>query len=969
MYLDGVEDASGPRPEFKHQLPSAAGATLNIGSDADPGEAFDDFRIHDYSRTAQQIRGDYSGGADITVEPVLPMRDAQHVRIPLVIYPDERMAVRVTNFSSRARTVELGWRITDLNQPEFKLRKMGSRKVELPAGGNHVETVYVPKDEMTPYGLFEVATDVKEGGRVVSRRVRTFGAGPRPVDLSKVRDSDFGFGVWMGGCWVDDACGATGLPTYDRRSVEPLTYLGHKWERVAFSWCRIEKQRGQFDWTDTDALVAGARENHVSLMPCLAGSADWASSAPEGFTNEQLDKQFHAISGRHAYIPKDLKDWDNYVFQVVSRYKGSIKYWNVWNEPIGGGFLTGWDAAKHSNVPGASAQEARLYFDLVKTASLAAKRADPEAKIVIEPCWGTWMDNLTSFENGELFKIVDVFAWHWYSNTTEIGPEARIATIRSFTAPLRQKAGGAIHVWDTEGGGLANTPRRTNRPTTPDELRAEIARNNQAFQWMGWSADEWDHAGRTVRDFVVKWGEGVEKVFGGYYDCYSNMAQTGPNVCCWRDGSPVVTALATTVLIDTLGGARFVRKLDAPEGQYAYLFRNGGRHILVCWTTKGKGVMHLDLHAPAVTVTDILGNQARQETRNGMLTREVTGQPFYITGVSPDPRVLPERMTLALGAPLIAAGEKISLTAEINNPFDAPLRGELSLELPAGWKAEPAAGTVECRARESIRRVFNIVAPAGAADGDYEIGSVLVEKDSRTAKAARLKVKTPVGIPKVKAPPTIDGDLAKWNDSPVLAMDRREQVKIGLVDPNLRIIQPFVKHQDAWQGPKDLSGQVRLGWDETNLYIAAKVTDDDVMHNKLFFATGDCLEVFIDLGAVKSGPGTVSGMGQILQCWFIPPVEGSPKPECGVFQGGEKLVGAQVASKRTPGGYTLEIALPWSNVAGFKPVKGAILSAELGLNDADKNFKDGKEVKSKIMWHGGANAYGTTENYGLWRLV
>jgi hypothetical protein len=126
--------------------------------------------------------------------------------------------------------------------------------------------------------------------------------------------------------------------------------------------------------------------------------------------------------------------------------------------------------------------------------------------------------------------------------------------------------------------------------------------------------------------------------------------------------------------------------------------------------------------------------------------------------------------------------------------------------------------------------------------------------------------------------------------------------------------------------------------------------------------------LFIDLGAVKHGPGTTSGMGQIFQAFFIPPVAGSPQPECGVFQGGSKLAGVRIASKRTADGYTLEIALPWSNVPGFTPAKGAVLCADLAINDADENFKDAREVKSKILWHGDANAYATTANYGLWKL-
>ncbi len=965
LYVDGVKQADARKPESKAVLQTAAEGALTLGSNTELGETYDQLRVYNYARPAEQVRQDYQGGADITVEPILPMRDADHMRIPIVVYPDETMALRTSNFSGRDRTVELSWQITDLSQPEFKLKKMGGRKVELRAGGNHVETVYVPKDEMTPYGLFEVSAEVRETGKLLAKRVRTFGAGPRPVDLSKVPDTAFGFGVWNGN-WADE-CAGNAIPTYPPKSVEPLTRLGHNWERVTASWKWIEKEKGKFDWKAIDEVVASAKKKHVNLMPCLIQTPDWATNAPADLTDEKLAAM--GIGGRWSFLPKDMKDWDNFVFQIVSRYKGSVKYWNIWNEPCYGYNVAGWDAATNRRIPVGSAGEARLYFDLVKTASLAAKRADPDAKIVIEPCWGSWLDNLMKFDNGELVKLVDVYAWHWYPPKMEdLGPDAEmIRGIRDLTAPVKAKAGAAARIWDTEGC-LALAPRRTNRPTSLATLKAEIARNNKAFNWMGWGADEWSHADRTVRYYLLKWGEGVEKVMGGNYDCYSNIAQTIPNTCCWRDGSPVVTALATTVMIRTLDGAEFVRKLDVQEGHYAYLFRKGREHVLVCWTTLDKSTLVLDLRAPSATVMDLLGNSHPEETDKGILTREVTRTPFYVTGISGDVRVLPERLKLALGAPIVAAGGKVSLAVEINNHFDADLKADLSLKLPAGWTCQPTAAKVAAGPKGSFKSVFEITAPTGTADGPCEISAVLAEKGTATVKTAGIMVKTPVSIRKVAKVPVIDGDLAKWRDSSPLMMDRRDQVKVGLVDPNLLIIQPYLKHEDTWKGPKDCSGEIRLGWDEKNLYIAAKVTDNDVMHNKLFFATGDCLELFIDLGAIAHGPGTVSGMGQILQCWFIPPVAGSPQPECGVFQGCAKLVGVQVASKRTADGYTLEIALPWSNVAGFAPAPGAVLCADLAINDADKDYKDGKELKSKIVWHGGGDAYATTANYGIWKL-
>ena len=205
--------------------------------------------------------------------------------------------------------------------------------------------------------------------------------------------------------------------------------------------------------------------------------------------------------------------------------------------------------------------------------------------------------------------------------------------------------------------------------------------------------------------------------------------------------------------------------------------------------------------------------------------------------------------------------------------------------------------------------------------------------------------------------------LAAADDEP------RDQVKIGLVDPNLLVIQPYIKHEDVWKGPKDFSGEVRLGWDEKNLYIAVKVTDNDVDAQIALLRTGRLLRVVLRPGRDRAGVGTVSGMGKILQCWFIPPVAGSPQPEFGVFQGADKLVGVRVASKahgRRVHAGDRPALVECCRVSRRNEARCSV--SDMAINDADKDYQDGKEVKSKILWHGGGDAYSTTANYGLWKL-
>lgn len=91
---------------------------------------------------------------------------------------------------------------------------------------------------------------------------------------------------------------------------------GIAWARVDFSWNRIEPTRGIFEWGIYDTLVENANARNIFLHAMLVHAPQWANG------------------GRGSGYPaKDSSDWKNFVRAVVDRYKRTVKYWGVWNEP------------------------------------------------------------------------------------------------------------------------------------------------------------------------------------------------------------------------------------------------------------------------------------------------------------------------------------------------------------------------------------------------------------------------------------------------------------------------------------------------------------------------------------------------------------------------------------------------------------------------------------------------------------
>jgi hypothetical protein len=129
-----------------------------------------------------------------------------------------------------------------------------------------------------------------------------------------------------------------------------LKQAGVRWLRGFYEWQTIQPKQGYWNFALSDHLVENARANGIHLTGVFAYFAPWAS----------------ADGGTRKFPIKDIQFWRDYVTGLVGRYHSDIKYWEVWNE-FNGSFA-------EDGSPG-------IYADLVREASLAAKKIDPTTKI------------------------------------------------------------------------------------------------------------------------------------------------------------------------------------------------------------------------------------------------------------------------------------------------------------------------------------------------------------------------------------------------------------------------------------------------------------------------------------------------------------------------------------------------------------------------------------------------------------
>ncbi len=201
-------------------------------------------------------------------------------------------------------------------------------------------------------------------------------------------------------------------------------------------------------------------------------------------------------------------------------------------------------------------------------------------------------------------------------------------------------------------------------------------------------------------------------------------------------------------------------------------------------------------------------------------------------------------------------------------------------------------------------------------------------------------------VPRLSAPPTIDGNLEEWESLPAM--------RLG-TDP----VQ--AKYFPLWGGPLDLSAKAWLAWDENNLYFAAEVTDNvlqqDHVPDRMW--QNDSVQIALDplLDKVEGSPDdrefgwALLGEAMVPFCWR------------GTVQDLRLDFIAQVAKKPDGRGWIYEAEVPWSEM-NLKPQAGQQMGFSWMVNDSDGGRRDGW-----LEWAGGVGVDKDPAKFGVITLL
>ena len=222
----------------------------------------------------------------------------------------------------------------------------------------------------------------------------------------------------------------------------------HSWRVITpeTEWRGLQPQRNTWQFSALDSAVARAEKKGVEVMLTLGQTPPWAAARPM----EKVPNGWGASSE-----PRDMADWEHYVRTVVARYKGRIKYYELWNEPR-------FREVDPKRAVAGFTGSARQMVEMGAIVKRALEELDPEARL-ISPAVDARMIGLKRLEawlDAGGGSVSDVIAYHVYATTPEEIPRV-VSAIRGI---LKKHGLEHLEIWNTESGFLIETPDKQAKP-------------------------------------------------------------------------------------------------------------------------------------------------------------------------------------------------------------------------------------------------------------------------------------------------------------------------------------------------------------------------------------------------------------------------------------------------------------------------------------------------------------------------
>jgi hypothetical protein len=263
---------------------------------------------------------------------------------------------------------------------------------------------------------------------------------------------------WFFGMHIHRALTTTPWPTVRFKDLR-LWDTGTK-------WADLEPHRNDFHFGNLDRWVLLAEQHQVNVLLTFGKTPDWASTISRDGGGKP-----------EAGPPANMEDWRNFVRAVVTRYKGRIAAYEIWNEPS---FHDYWVGDVHTMV------------EMTREAAQIIHSVDPQAKVVSPSA--TTEDGLPWFrefvaEGGA--QYVDIIGYHFYVSPA---PPEKIPALVAQVRAIMEQQSIRLPIWDTETGWAKPKFFRDDYEASAWVARSQIMgwmAGLSRFYWYAWDNRDW----------------------------------------------------------------------------------------------------------------------------------------------------------------------------------------------------------------------------------------------------------------------------------------------------------------------------------------------------------------------------------------------------------------------------------------------------------------------------------------------
>ena len=538
--------------------------------------------------------------------------------------------------------------------------------------------------------------------------------------------------------------------------------------RMGDAWASLEPKPGEWHWAKQDRLVELAEKYGLETQPILgygpahATSPELQAAQTDAYRKHQADAWKITLFG-----PPEEAPWRRYVSEMVRRYRGRIRLYEVWNEPD----LGFWRGTTDE------------YIRLLRIAHEELQNADPSA-LLLTGGFATVLDHQGRSKNPDLQERVlseasdafDVHAFHQHGTFPEFqtAVDGELKQIRSKMTTPRPL------YFNETAISSAYIGERQQALTLVKKTVFAMARGAIGYTWYDLRNDGTDPVNMEHNYGLLTSGFQPKAAFAAYSE-----------------------------LIRRLQGSRFIQNLDSQPGMFSPLFQSSRSYVAVLWSERpDESNIPVLIHCGQgpVRLSTIMGNTQTLPTEEGIALVQPNTEPVYLelSATTQPPAIA--SVLAHLNLPAVAPPDQpLMASAQLTNPLSRNLKIRLSWRDPLDRETNTTV-SVPAKGQSLLPVSF----PAATTRKTQATATLRFDAVGTPWKGA-LTQTIPVVLEVSKTTP--DERQADWTlDKP------QDYFSFCQADPALAAL--------TWKGPSDLSAKIWAWHDTQNLRLRVDVRDD-----------------------------------------------------------------------------------------------------------------------------------------------